>query len=108
MMKDYIKILCITASIQITGFLMMHICDILLAYKDSSSAFPAFIFVIGIVISTIVGITMAIKKGKTLKQRLLMIFLMPTNYTWLVCVITFVSIVKSILDIITDLSRNFG
>lgn len=107
-MKKYMQILCVTASIQITGFLMMWFCDSLLFYVKSSSVFPVLIFTIGIVISTIIGITMAIKRGKTLKQKLLMIFLMPTNYTWLVCMFAFVSIVKSIINIITNLSHNFG
>ncbi len=77
-------------------------------FDDLNSTLAVFAFVIAIVASMAVGIFMAIKKGKNLKQKLLMTLLMPTNYTWIVCIVAVILFVSSIIDILTNLSRNFG
>ncbi len=80
MMKTYIKILLITLGIQIGYFAIEWI---LINVMDVKNGFDIG-FVLIFPISIIVDIILSIKWGRTLKEKLLCIFLMPTNYTFFV------------------------
>lgn len=79
-MKTYIKILLITLGIQIGYFGIEWTLINVMNVKDGLDIGFVLIFPISI----IVDIILSIKWGRTLKEKLLCIFLMPTNYTFLV------------------------
>lgn len=79
-MKTYFKILFITMMVQLGGF-MIYLIFINMAPAGSVLSEAGFwIFLAGFPIAIIVDIVLAIRWGKDLKQKLIYIFLMPTNY----------------------------
>ena len=106
--KTYFKIFAITLIIQITGFCLAYFTDELLWKYDTSTVFPVIFMTGGVLISTILGIILPIVWGRTRRQKLLMLFLLPTNYTWLAILFLIIYSFHHIVEILTNLPANFG
>ena len=82
-MKNYLKILLITLGMQIgwiaLGMLLAKIPGML---PGIFSEIMIYGFFLVLLLSIGVDIVLSIKWGKSIKEKLLCIFLMPTNYTW--------------------------
>lgn len=117
-MKCYIKVFCITLLIQLAGlavgllfgdelmneklssgvFLFVYVAGFLIALDDVPFWNPmsfletnaAFFYVIGLMVSLVVGIVLACHWGKDKKEKLISFYLMPTNMvavgTFIYCV----------------------
>ena len=103
-MKKYLKILAITAGIQIISFCLFYLSDRLL----TNSMLPVCIMLSGIIVSEALGIILPIKWYSTKKQKVLSIIFLPTNYTLLFLVLSVVFFVHGLLDILTQIPDNFG
>ena len=79
-MKTYLKILFITMMIQLGGFVINFILSNMAPTASPLADSGFWIFLAGFPIAIIVDIVLAIRWGKDLKQKLIYIFLMPTNY----------------------------
>lgn len=79
-MKNYFKILFITMMIQLAGFGINVLFSNMAPPGSLLSDAGFWIFLAGFPIALIVDIVLAIRWGKDLKQKLIYIFLMPTNY----------------------------
>lgn len=79
-MKSYFKILMITMAIQLGcfGINVLHVN--MVPIESPLSDLGIWIFLAGFPIAIIVDIVLAIRWGESLKQKLIYIFLMPTNY----------------------------
>ena len=86
----------------------MYFGNIILINMEKNTLFPAVVGLVSILASMVLGIILAFKLGETVKQKLLMIFFMPTNYTWLILIIAFIKFVNSVFDSMIGLSSNFG
>lgn len=107
-MKAYLKILAITASIQLLGFLIAYGVDFLLKSAANSTIFPIFIIIIAVLSSLILGIVLPIRWCNNRLYKIVTILLLPTNYTWIFIIFGVIKIVKSILDILESIPPNFG
>ena len=103
-MKKYLKILAITAGIQIISFCLFYLSDRLL----TNSMLPVCIMLSGIIVSEALGIILPIKWCSTKKQKVLSIIFLPTNYTLLFLVLSVVFFVHGLLDILPQIPDNFG
>jgi uncharacterized membrane protein YdjX (TVP38/TMEM64 family) len=101
-MKEYLKVLLITLSLQITGFISMKVLS-----EKFHSDISFMVFAISIIVSTFIGIIMPIVICKSLKSKLLTIFLLPTNYTWLLAIVVVILFVSSVLDVLQNFPKNF-
>ena len=108
-MKTYFKILFITVSIQILGFLMMKLIDnISIAGGKESTVFPFWFLAISIFISTVLWIILPILWCKTKKGKIAAIIFLPTNYTWLVIILAVIKLVGVIFNSLDGIPDNFG
>ncbi len=107
-MKNYLKILGITAGIQIASYLVAVLFAEMPIGLEDSSLIGVKIFLTGYVVSTVVDIVLAVKWGKNIWQRLIYIFLMPTNYL-LFLVLTFIMWhMVQWLEVLKSIPPNFG
>lgn len=83
-MKPYFKILFITMLIHLGCFGMSVMFVNMVPTESTLSDIGLWIFLAGFPIAIIVDIILAIRWGKDLKQKLIYIFLMPTNYMGLI------------------------
>ena len=58
--------------------------------------------------STAAGIILPIKWCQGLRQKLLTILLLPTNYTWLILAVAVVRFVLGLLEVLEGISGSFG
>lgn len=79
-MKSYFKILMITMLIQLVCFGINVLLVNTISMESPLSDLGVWIFLAGFPIALIVDIILAIRWGENLKQKLIYIFLMPTNY----------------------------
>lgn len=107
-MNKYLKILIITTGIQLGSVALGMILANLSEEPGSLSAIGTVLFLFGFLISIVADIVLAIKWGTNTKEKLIYIFLMPTNYTWIVYVLFAFWYVGQWLDILNDLPDNFG
>lgn len=107
-MRTYFKILSITAGIQIFGFLVCYGLDFLLESQGTSTLLPLYIGAVFVMISTILGIVLPIFLYNTRIQKIITIFLLPTNYTILICIMAIIKFVSDIGDILNNIPDNFG
>ena len=82
-MKNYLKILLITLAIQLGGLAVSSMLYDLSGGDIILSDVGDIIVVLCIIASIIVDIILAIRWGTSIGQKLVYIFLMPTNYLWL-------------------------
>ncbi len=97
-MKPYFKILLITMLIQLTGFGINFMFVNMVPATSSLSDIGIWIFLAGFPIALIVDIVLAIRWGKDWKQKLIYIFLMPTNYMGPILVAGFFLYLKLIYE----------
>lgn len=86
-MKPYFKILLITLAVQLGG---LGVSKLLYNLSGGSGVLYDLRFVIVllcILASIIIDIVLAIRWGTSIGKKLIYIFLMPTNYLWLVWLI---------------------
>ncbi len=107
-MKTYFKILAITAGIQLGGFGLTYLWDAILAGGETSTIAPLFVGGLFLLASMAAGIILPIKWCQGLRQKLLTILLLPTNYTWLVIAVALVRFVLGLLEILEGISESFG
>ncbi len=100
-MKVYFKILGITAGMQLLGFIVEEL-------MSDISIYGIVIFLAVCCFSIIVDIVLSVKWGKTLAQKFVCIFLMPTNYTLILFLLYIAWFVGEWLDILTNFPSNFG
>ena len=79
-MKSYLKILFITMLIQMVCFWVNVFWSNMIPNESPLSGMGIWIFLAGFPIALVVDIVLAIRWGKDWKQKLIYIFLMPTNY----------------------------
>lgn len=79
-MKTYFRIIFITMMIQLAGFGILFIFNNMTSTVSVLSDVGFWIFLASFPIAIIVDIVLAIRWGEDLKQKLVCIFLMPTNY----------------------------
>ncbi len=79
-MKSYFRILMITMLIQLVCFGINVLLVNTMPMESPLSDLGIWIFLAGFPIALIVDIVLAIRWGENLKQKLIYIFLMPTNY----------------------------
>ena len=79
-MKNYFRILMITMAIQLGCFGINVLLVNTVPMESPLSDLGIWIFLAGFPIALIVDIVLAIRWGKNWKQKLIYIFLMPTNY----------------------------
>lgn len=79
-MKNYVKILFITMLIHLGCFGINVLFVNMVPASNPLSDIGIWIFLAGFPIAIIVDIVLAIRWGKDWKQKLIYIFLMPTNY----------------------------
>ena len=79
-MKSYFKILMITMLIHLGCFGISAMFVNIVSTASPLSDMGIWIFLAGFPIAIIVDIVLAIRWGENLKQKLIYIFLMPTNY----------------------------
>ncbi len=79
-MNKFFKILMITMLIQLGCFGINVLLVNMVPIESPLSDFGIWIFIAGFPIALIVDIVLAIRWGENLKQKLIYIFLMPTNY----------------------------
>lgn len=107
-MNKYVKILFVTLGIQVGLLLMAYIFYNLPIGYDILKKVGLLIFVVNTPISLIIGIVLAIKCGTTVKEKLMYIFLMPTNYTWIIYIFLLFWFAGKIMNILTNIPENFG
>lgn len=107
-MKTYFKILAITAGIQLGGFGLTYLLDALLAGGGTSTLAPLFVGGLALLGSMAAGIVLPIKWCKGLRQKLLTILLLPTNYTWLILAVAVVRFVLGLLEVLEGIGSSFG
>ena len=104
-MKNYFKILFITLAIQLSGVMV----GLLLSELQSGAGMLnglGTIFLLGCVpAAIIVDIVLAIRWGTNIKQKLIYIFLMPTNYLWLVFVLWLVWHISQWMNVLTNIYK---
>ena len=86
-MKNYLKILFVTMLIQLGGFMLNSIFVNSTTGTSVLSEAGVWIFLACFPIAIIVDIVLALRWGKDWKQKLIYIFLMPTNYVGPVLVV---------------------
>jgi hypothetical protein len=107
-MRTYLKIFSITVGIQIFGFLICYLLDSIFKIKSSSTMFPLHIGIFFILISMILGIILPICWCDTLLKKIIIILLLPTNYTPLLCILFVIKFITNIGNILNNLPINFG
>lgn len=107
-MKTYLKIFAITASIQLVGFVLAKLVDELLRNYKTSTIVPFYVGSAFVLISIILGIILPLYWCDTKLKKVLTIFLLPTNYTWLIAIISVILFVRNILNGLGNLPDNFG
>lgn len=107
-MKTYLKILAITATIQIAGFALTFFIDNMLIEQGRSTIIPIFIGGFCLVISIVLGIVLPIKWCSSKSHKMMTIVFLPTNYTWLLIAVAVAKLVGNILDILDSIPANFG
>lgn len=86
-MKKYFEILIITFAIQFAGLTVSSIIYKYYKSLNKLNNIGAAVVVASILVAIIVDIVLAIRWGSNIKQKLIYIFLMPTNYLWLAFII---------------------
>lgn len=86
-MKKFLKIFLITLAIQLGGIVAQKILYDLESGSNTLSRVGTIILLVSILVAILVDIILAIRWGSNIKQKLIYIFLMPTNYFWLAFVL---------------------
>ena len=107
-MKTYFKIFAVTIAVQMISFTLTYVTDEFLRRQKASTVLHVAVLLSGVLISTILEIILPVVFGKTLKQKLLTIFLLPTNYVWLLIIFMVVYFYHHIVEILTHIPANFG
>lgn len=107
-MRIYLKILAITAGMQIVGVILCYLLDYLLRNQETSTIFPLAVGGSLVLISTILGIVLPVCWCKTIPKKIITILLLPTNYTILICLIILVKFVMAFGNILSNIPKNFG
>lgn len=105
-MKTYFKILAVTASVQLLGFVLTYAVDGMMA--ERSGLAPFLVGAAFLLVSMILGVVLPMKRFRLWRNRLLTIFLLPTNYTWLVIAFGVIRLVGNLLNILEGIPDNFG
>lgn len=107
-MKIYFKILLITGGIQVATFIISRIIDKLSIGGGENFISSVGVIIVGILVSTILGIILPLRWYHTKKGKILGIVLLLTNYTWLILAVSVFTFVKLLLDILRHIPDNFG
>ncbi len=102
-MKKYFKILIITLTIQLGGILLKMIAFNLGIESNTLLNIGNICVLFSILMSFIVDIILAIRWGTNIRQKLVYIFLMPTNYFWLVYLLWAFWYIGQWIDMITGI-----
>lgn len=107
-MKKYIKILIITLGIQLGCLIIGMLLANMFRMQENLAPLGTVLFLISFLISIVVDIVLSIKWGANLAERLIYIFLMPTNYTLLIFILLASRVIRQWMEILYNLSPNFG
>lgn len=107
-MRTYLKILLITGGLQILAFVGENLMDFLTRKSSTSSMLSFHAFLFCIILSTIFGIILPLKWYSSLKDKILGILLLPTNYTLLIMALVVVRGLDILVKIFQNLPSNFG
>lgn len=107
-MKKYFKILMITLGIQLgclaIGMLLANMPEM----QGKLAPLGTVLLLISFPISIVVDIVLSIKWGANIAKKLIYIFLMPTNYTLLIFILFAFRVIGQWMEILYNLSPNFG
>lgn len=107
-MKKYIKILVITLGIQLGCVVIGMLLTNMPGLRESLAPVGAVLMLVCFPVSIVVDIVLAIKWGDSIPKKLIYIFFMPTNYTWLMFLLFALWHMGQWMDILSNLSPNFG
>jgi len=102
-MKNYIKIFIITLMIQLFGVVVKFLLTNLWVESDILLDLGTAILLLSVVAAIIVDIVLAIRWGRSIKQKLVYIFFMPTNYLWLIYLIWAFWYIGQWIDMISNI-----
>jgi|BioPla2DNA2_1021312.scaffolds.fasta_scaffold100539_2 uncharacterized protein YacL len=104
-MKNFIKICLITLAIQLGGIVVGLLVSNLCSASDLLKRLGTTSVLISVLVSIMVDIILAIRWGTNIKKKLIYIFLMPTNYLWIVYVIWAFWYIGQWIDMIMNISK---
>ncbi len=104
-MKNYLKILLITLAIQLIGVFGESLLYNLESSPGTLRWVRNIIFLGCVLVAIIVDIILAIRWGRNIKEKMIYIFLMPTNYLWIVVLLVLFWHVAQWLDILGNIYR---
>lgn len=107
-MSRYLKILVITLFIQIFCFTLFKVLSTGQNSSLMADKIGTVFFFAAIPVSIITDIVLAVMWGTNIKEKLTYIFLMPTNYTWIIVLVFFIRFVKGVGKILHNIPANFG
>lgn len=102
-MKKYIKIFVITLLIQIAGYLISILLHEVTGGSNSQVDITILPIILGVIAAFVVDIILAIRWGNSVSKKLVYIFLMPTNYLWVVFILFAINHVKQWVDIFSNI-----
>lgn len=107
--RTYFKILLFTSLTVIISIIISSIIQVIANVAEKSTIVPIITVMIGVLVSTAIGIIFPIIYCKGLKNKLLTIFLLPTNYLIPVFAIVAYRVITAAIGIITDFpADSFG
>lgn len=107
--RTYFKVLMAALAILIVSIIFSSITQAVANSVEKTTVAPIIIIAVGVVISTAVGIILPILYCKGLKNKLLTIFLLPTNYMIPVFLLVAYKAISTALEIISDFpAESFG
>ena len=107
-MKIYLKILSITAALQLISIIIVFKGNDIINAVTGINFLGAAVGGVLLVVSIILGVVLPIKWYKKNWQKFCGIVLLPTNYSWLVVGTILKKSVDIILNILFNVPENFG
>ena len=107
LLKLFLRLLLLTISIQIIGFVIAFCVDQLLVFEHAT-ILPFYIGSIFVAASIAADIIIVMRKKISVKEKLVCILCMPTNYVWVLIGALVYLFVKILFNIATETPPNFG
>ncbi|MDE6232035.1 MAG: hypothetical protein K2M60_01625 [Lachnospiraceae bacterium] len=104
-MKNYFKIFMITLIFQIGWVVFIRGLPNIPGISSDILGYGLFLV---FPLSIVIDIVLAIKWGNSTKEKLLCIFLMPTNYTWVLMIWVAIWVLKKFMDAMSDFGSSWG
>lgn len=107
-MKTYVKILALTLLIQIFGLSLAWLTNGLFKTSGINAGVFSGIILGTFILSIGTDICLALRWGISRKEKLILILLMPTNYTWILMGIAVILLFRQIIDLLQHFPKTLG